>query len=521
MDGLKTAKAEKGEKCDYWALREEADKILALSLDKPRERHEPQRFAAEPQRPSKTPNKQATRTSARTPRKKISREQEPSSPPRRKSPNSESSEESEGDGNSEVFDTIRYLRKLQSQLHASAVPSDLVCRGDERDAVVNFLRECWEKKQGNSLYVSGAPGTGKSLSVRFAVNTIRGMAWGSSLAITTVNAMSLKSPHEFYPHVLRELTGNAPAHISAADAAALIEEHLVKAEKMCLLIVDELDALLNHQQTLLYRLFGWANGAASKFVLIGIANALDLTERFLPRLRERQCEPRVLTFHPYDREQLKTIVTQRLLVAQNETKNDDGAIGLFHGKVIQLLAMKVAALGGDVRKCMDLCRQCLDELERLMLKEPSTKPVVTFQIMQSVCKTVTGNPLCEIIERLPHHQQILLSIAAITHRDAKEELTQRLLRSKYTTVTVAKLQPGGASKNEFIECLTSLVENGLVKTNLLVFRGGLKKGVSDKIVMNVTWNDVSSTLLSDPNTSAAVKSILRADLNSDEFSTLN
>ena len=35
----------------------------------------------------------------------------------------------------------------------------------------------------------------------------------------------------------------------------------------------------------LYTLFEWSALPSSKLILIGIANALDLTERFLPRLR--------------------------------------------------------------------------------------------------------------------------------------------------------------------------------------------------------------------------------------------
>ena len=43
----------------------------------------------------------------------------------------------------------------------------------------------------------------------------------------------------------------------------------------------------------LYQLFDWAAAPTSRLVLVGIANALDLTERFLPKLAARGASPQV------------------------------------------------------------------------------------------------------------------------------------------------------------------------------------------------------------------------------------
>lgn len=45
----------------------------------------------------------------------------------------------------------------------------------------------------------------------------------------------------------------------------------------------------------------------------GIANALDLTDRILPRLQARpHCRPQLLNFPPYSRQELAAIVQDRL-----------------------------------------------------------------------------------------------------------------------------------------------------------------------------------------------------------------
>lgn len=49
------------------------------------------------------------------------------------------------------------------------------------------------------------------------------------------------------------------------------------------------------------------------FVPLGIANALDLTDRILPRLQAKpHCRPKLLNFPPYSREELNAIVQDRL-----------------------------------------------------------------------------------------------------------------------------------------------------------------------------------------------------------------
>lgn len=51
------------------------------------------------------------------------------------------------------------------------------------------------------------------------------------------------------------------------------------AEKVRVVLIDELDALITTKQTLLYNLFDWPCYKDSKLLLISIANTMDLPER--------------------------------------------------------------------------------------------------------------------------------------------------------------------------------------------------------------------------------------------------
>lgn len=81
-----------------------------------------------------------------------------------------------------------------------------------------------------------------------------------------------------------------------------------------LLVLDEMDQLDSKAQDVLYTIFEWPYLPRSRLCLIGIANALDLTDRILPRLQARpHCRPQLLHFPPYSREELVAIVQDRLV----------------------------------------------------------------------------------------------------------------------------------------------------------------------------------------------------------------
>lgn len=77
--------------------------------------------------------------------------------------------------------------------------------------------------------------------------------------------------------------------------------------------MDELDELSNRKQSILYTVFEWPSVKNSRVVLVGIANALDLTDRVLPRLQARlDIQPTLMHFSPYTRQQIIEIITDRL-----------------------------------------------------------------------------------------------------------------------------------------------------------------------------------------------------------------
>lgn len=85
-------------------------------------------------------------------------------------------------------------------------------------------------------------------------------------------------------------------------------------------------------------------------VSTGIANALDLTDRILPRLTAHaHCKPRLLHFPPYTREEIASILSARV------GKGAGGEV-VVDKAAIEFCARKVSAVHGDLRKALDICR---------------------------------------------------------------------------------------------------------------------------------------------------------------------
>ena len=136
------------------------------------------------------------------------------------------------------------------------------------------------------------------------------------------------------------------------------------ADYTYLVTLDEIDHLLTLDLEILYTLFELSLHRSSRLVVIGIANALDLTDRFLPRLKARNLKPQLLPFLPYTAPQIAAVVTTKLksLSTTSDIAQSD-YIPFLHPAAIQLCSKKVASQSGDLRKAFDIARRAVDLVE--------------------------------------------------------------------------------------------------------------------------------------------------------------
>lgn len=85
-----------------------------------------------------------------------------------------------------------------------------------------------------------------------------------------------------------------------------------KSSESIVLLVDELDMLCTKKQDVLYNLFDWPYKRNSKWIVIAIANAMNLPEQVMMNKISSRLGLTRLNFQPYSHKQLEEIVTLRL-----------------------------------------------------------------------------------------------------------------------------------------------------------------------------------------------------------------
>lgn len=270
-------------------------------------------------------------------------------------------------------DTTRYMEAKQAL--STAVPEELVGRIAQMSVMTTFLNNALVKKTKKSsikqsLYISGAPGTGKTACLK---HLLRAMETKDFREIF-VNCMSLKSSKDIYAKIASEID----AKYEAGNAMKFVEERICNGKSgNILLVLDEIDQLDSKAQEILYSIFEWPHLPGSRLVLVGIANALDLTDRILPRLMlSAAISPTQLSFPAYTREEINCIITSRLKeAAAKGSSNENNSEPIIKPLAVKFLAGKISSLSGDIRKALDVCRRAIELAEIEYRKQSILAPL--------------------------------------------------------------------------------------------------------------------------------------------------
>ncbi|CAM8974039.1 unnamed protein product [Rhodiola kirilowii] len=252
------------------------------------------------------------------------------------------------------------FESAKATLLLATLPKSLPCRNkDRRD---NDIHKgggggggiCDDQCLGRCLYIHGVPGTGKLLNIWSLCQTVDDE--GGSINpynFVEINGLKLATPENIYRVIYEALTGH---RVSWKKALQLLNERFSEGfnskkkdnKRPCILLIDELDLLVTRNQSVLYNILDWPTKPNSKLIVIGIANTMDLPEKLLPRISSRMGIQR-LCFGPYNYQQLQQIISTRLM-----------GINAFETQAIEFASRKVAAISGDARRALEICRRAAE-----------------------------------------------------------------------------------------------------------------------------------------------------------------
>ncbi|KAL5580776.1 hypothetical protein UlMin_013218 [Ulmus minor] len=377
------------------------------------------------------------------------------------------------------------IKAVKEALHVSTAPSVVVCREEEQKRVLEFCKSCIELEKAGSLYICGCPGTGKSLSMEKVKLGLVDWAQEAGLVIPdvlTINCTSLANTSDIFGKILgntntqsRKKSNSGTSPLQVLQNSYSLQQ---QSRKMTLIIADELDYLITKDRAVLHDLFMLTTLPFSRCILIGVANAIDLADRFLPRLQSLNCKPVVITFRAYSKDQILKILQERL-VALPYT--------VFQPQALELCARKVAAASGDMRKALCVCRSAIEMLEA-ELRDSSNNlnwssaektfseqidsdddvltkkkiDVVRIDHMALALSKTYKSPVVDTIQSLPQHQQIILCSAVKLFRGVKKETTVGEMNKSYIDFCKSALIPP-VGISELSSMCRVLNDQGLLK----------------------------------------------------------
>ncbi|XP_038835155.1 cell division control protein 6 homolog [Salvelinus namaycush] len=340
------------------------------------------------------------------------------------------------------------FHSVKQALH-TAVPERLLSREAERSSIRSFLEDKALKASPASLYISGAPGTGKTACLNCVLQEMKDEL--KEIQTVVFNCMALRSSHAIFP-LLAEKLGASGSHTDTK-----LQKLLTSTGPTVLLVLDEMDQLDSKAQDVLYTIFEWPYLPKSRLCLIGIANALDLTDRILPRLQALpRCRPQLLHFPPYSRQELAAIVQDRLTRVSGE--------GLLDASAVQFCARKVSAVSGDARKALDICRRAVELVESDDRKKAAetTESRVSVPQVARVLSEVYGDRMSSSEgESFPLQQKLLVCCLLLLTRNGKnKEFPLGKLHEVYSRIC-AKRQVGSVGQGECLSLCSLLESRGI------------------------------------------------------------
>lgn len=399
----------------------------------------------------------------------------------------------------------------RTQLHVASVPTSLPCRESEFSLVYSHLEAAITDGSGTCIYISGTPGTGKTATVREVVSHLDAAVRADELddfIFVEINGMKITDPHQSYALLWEALKGQ---RVSPAQALDLLERefsHPSPRRVPCVVLMDELDQLVTKNQGVMYNFFNWPGLRHSRLIVLAVANTMDLPERTLSNKISSRLGLTRITFPGYNHEQLMRIVQSRLEGVPGDIVDPDA---------IQFAARKVAAVSGDARRALDICRRAVElaeadakvndlsddatpntptktparkKDESPQKKKKSSAGRVTIETVRRAINEATSNPLQQYLRSLPFASKLLLTalclriqrtgLAESTFGDVLEEM-QRMLKLSVNESRPLKLLEKRATgqKGEGADDGTGLMITKAKQTGQLIRPAGLGSAAVD------------------------------------------
>lgn len=297
------------------------------------------------------------------------------------------------------------------------ISKKLPCREDQFTEIYYTLESAIELSSGTSLYISGPPGTGKTVTVREVVKQLHKQTKISNIPkfeYLEINGLKMITPQSAYEALWNKI---ATTKVPMNGLSGQLEDYfkLGKSEIPLVVLLDELDQIATSNQSILYNFFNWPTYENSKLILLAVANTMDLPERLLTNKTSSRLGLARIPFPGYSHEDLIKIIQSKLKYLEHDNikiKKDS----------IEYASRRVASVSGDARRALKIIKRAIE-----ISKENHESKEDIFVLPQHINRAIsetTSSPVSNYILHLTFvGKLILVSILARVRKTGLAENT--------------------------------------------------------------------------------------------------
>jgi cell division control protein 6 len=269
-------------------------------------------------------------------------------------------------------------------------------------------------ERGSNIFIYGKTGTGKTAVTKYVLShlEVKAKEFNAPVKFCYVNCRITGSEYRVLANLCQTLGISVPfTGLSVGEVFDRLKLGLDASKIIFIIVLDEIDALIKSRgDSLLYELTRINETLCkSKTSLVGISNDLRLKEFLDPRVLSSLSEEEVV-FRPYDANELRNILFERVKAAFYDGALSDGALCLC--------AALAAAEHGDARRALDLMRVAGEVAER------KGANIVVEEHVRDAEKHIEHNRVVEALKNLTLHSKlVVLSVYHLNKADGHRAIT--------------------------------------------------------------------------------------------------
>ncbi|MFH1545240.1 MAG: AAA family ATPase, partial [archaeon] len=279
------------------------------------------------------------------------------------------------------------------------IPKELPFREKQINEITKNLAPALKGKKPNNLFLYGKTGSGKTVVTKHVTGELMDYAKKNKEGVKCFY-VNCRNHNSKYKVMIKAVKEAFPEENFLGYSAGFIHDKLIEfinEGKQLVMVLDEIDKVKDLDE-LIYSL-SRSNDEVNKggLSLIGISNNLMFKDRLDPRTKSSLCEEEMV-FPPYNAEELRAILKQRVELAFKK--------GTVEETAINLTAAFAAQESGDARTAVMLLQRAGE------FADSKGVSIVGEKEVEESKKKVEEEVIFNMISTLPEQQQLVLKAIA-------------------------------------------------------------------------------------------------------------